>query len=115
SKMDAAPPTADARKSTGKILRAACHAGTAVLAISTAVYPASGAPKTPAPSAAPSPRARAGEPDQVPATARDPSAPVPARSHVPKFIGDVGRKTRIMLRNREGLPRSAMRSTDPAA
>src|SRR5688500_4807135 len=50
-------------------------------------------------------------PDSSPTVAKPVLVAVTLRSHDPTLIGDVGLKTRSMLRKRSGRPRSRMRST----
>src|SRR5207245_9401731 len=84
SRTQAALVTAEAMKRGGSHVRAPCQTGTAVLESRTAVYPASGTPSTPAPTAAPSPIAARG-PARRPRNraAVVESAPTPARRQLP--------------------------------
>ena len=107
---DAALVIAEETKSGGSAVAAPCHTGTAVFASRTAVYPASGNPRIPAPSAAASPTAASGPRRclrRIAATLAHP--PNPASTQLPTLIGEVGRKTRSMFMKRDGRPRSSTR------
>src|SRR5205085_3705950 len=107
---DMAPDT----NSRGRDLRVACHTGTAVFETRTAVYALRGSPATPDNIPPPRPTAPT-TPRQSPnrAAATDPGV-LMARTHEPTLMGEVGRNTRSMLRNRSGRPRSFTSSAVPA-
>lgn len=98
------PAIADPVNRTGNERREPCQRGTAVHAMRTAVYPASGAPKRPARSDVPAPsgavnlRFREKGPVRgAKSNARPLDAPKSESTQLPTLIGDVGRKTRSML------------------
>ncbi len=106
-----APPALAAAPLTntnGRMRRDSCHAGTAVLATSAAVYEASGRPRTAAAVRASRPPGSRTTWSAAPALA---AAPNPARTHDPTLIGEVTLNIRSMCRNRSGRPRSEISST----
>ncbi len=94
----------------GSSRRAWCHTGTAVLAISAAVYVDSGRPNRAA--AGRETRAvRGSSPVHAFTAAAAVVAPLALSTHEPTLIGEVTLNIRSMLRKRAGLPRSEMRRT----
>ena len=73
------------------------------------MYPASGNPRMPAPIAAPLPMAPRGPVCRERSAAIVEAPPNPASSQLPTLMGEVGRKTRSMFKNREGRPRSSIK------
>src|SRR3954454_22583865 len=99
-----------AAKTNGRVARASCQTGTAVLAMSAAVYVVSGIPHAPAATRAARPAGAGTYGVQASAAATAVASPLAVSSHEPTLIGDVTLKTRSMFKNRDDLPRSEMSS-----
>src|SRR5271166_3786202 len=90
--------------------RPACQTGRALFETRTPVYPASAAPNTPDVYPVNSPTL----PNRPARLMNNPVAiavgAAPPRIPAPMFMGDVGRNTRTIYKNRDGIPRSRMRN-----
>src|SRR5579872_4654161 len=96
----------DPIKRMGIQCRPGCHTGMAELATSTPVYPAKAAPNVPEkyPATWPIAPGNPRRPMRRPVAIAEGAAAL--RIQAPRFIGDVGRKTRSMFMNRDGRPKS---------
>src|SRR4051794_5508630 len=112
TRVAAAPALARAlpANANGSSRRPSYQTGTDVSDTSTAVYVQSAGPSA-ADVAEAASCTRGSTPKISQTTTAVSAAPLTLRIHVPRFIGDVGLKTRSMFMNRSGRPRSLIRST----
>src|SRR3954452_9908057 len=112
--MPPAAMAADPTNTNGSSRYASCQAGTAVSLSSAAVYEATNGAQRAAENA-PAVVRGLNRGVTTPMAANADEDPKPASNHEPTLIGEVGLKTRNMLKNRDGFPRSCTRATPDIA
>src|SRR5215469_13801079 len=104
--MEPALAIAEAANRIGNTRRDSCQTGTAVFETRTPVYVARPKPATPEAMPLISPNAPSTPRRPLKTDAAIADGATPDKIQTPTFIGDVGRNTRSMWRNRSGRPKS---------